>query len=121
MANLTPWNTVTSEVLLTETFDDWASKGWVEDTDIEDSTNWGANGHFADFGLLSPPPAKHDQLVRTLSGFPPNTLVRIAIQMDWDLGVGAPGGPGPLIDGLLFGGWINDSFQQLPGPVFFSD
>lgn len=123
MGSLVPWDKVSPTVYLSETFDAWASNGWVETLEGDPGSLWGANGHFA-ASAIGGSEVTSSKLVRTFGagdGLPPNALVRIAIGLDWNLGAGAPGGPGPVVDGLLFGGWVADEFQQLPGPALFSE
>jgi hypothetical protein len=107
-------------LVVDETFDGMFSNGWVEDTDIVSPSIWGANGAFAVSDFAASPPTHFDEAVKTFSGFTPNGLVTFAIGLDWNLGVGAPGGPTP-VDGLFFGATVGGVQGALSGPFYFVD
>ena len=121
MASLVPFTRAPVTTYTSETFTSWATKGWTEVTTFT-SSGFDPNGSFAasDFGGLAGGP-HDDQLVRTFTGLPADTLVRVAIEMDWNLGININGGPGGDNSTMLFGAWVNNSFQRLSGPTFFSD
>lgn len=98
MTSLVPFQRAESQPLITASLTAWESNGWVrtdDNIDSEAALIWGGNGEFA-WSALGSTLLWSSELVRTFTGLPPNTLVRVEVVATWSLRVGMPGGPGPV-------------------------
>lgn len=132
-----PWRSGAAGLIVDETFENWASKGWAlqQSTEKVEPASWFDDGSSSAaivqgsvlFTWFTGGEPDNDPFVRsayiekTYTGFAPNQPVMVALTMRWSLGVGFPGGPGSAGGNEFFGAIANGERMGLSGPVFFGD